>query len=732
MITIKYYFTISIALLFSIQAFSQKSANEIKGDKYYSFYAFDNAIEKYNSTQGLTLEGQRRLAESYRNIGKYAESELAYSRFVLVQGTIAEDYYNYSCVLKMNGKYDDAIKWMNKFKDLKPNDLRVQDFSSDKTVISKLLTDEKRYKIVNLNLNSDEDDFGTAYYNNKIIFASSREGVKLVSRKYNWNRKAFLDIYSADTAKGQLNNIGYFNKRLNKKFHEGPASYSQTAKCLAYTQNNYKGKSKEGDRKLQIFFRNFMNDKWQTEVPFYLNSNEYSVGHPWLSKDGLTMCFSSDMPGGYGGADLYKTTKDKLGNWGPAINLGSNINTEGNELFPFFEESNKVLFFASNGHQGLGGLDVFMSVANEDNFGRVANLGTPINTQFDDFALIINPEMKNGYFSSNRVEGKGGDDIYSFECLKSFVSQKIVKGIVKNSKGEVVPNTLVKLVDKNNIEKGQLTTNTDGKYSFDVDNNEQYKLKGTKAGFDGSENPINTEGEKDVIYSDLLLNKLSDLSLCYTIVDKTSAQPLEGVKVKIINNLTLKSDTLISTSSGEVKKALLENKIKDNISYNISVSRDGYLSKTITYNQLLEKNGVYKLTIPLDKIDVGLDLAKLIDIKPIYFDLGKSNIRKDAALELNKIVKVMNENPNMVVELGSHTDCRGSVASNENLSNKRALSSADYIKKGITNPERIQGKGYGESRLKNACACEGEIKSTCSEIEHQQNRRTEFVIIKIE
>jgi outer membrane protein OmpA-like peptidoglycan-associated protein len=373
-----------------------------------------------------------------------------------------------------------------------------------------------------------------------------------------------------------------------------------------------------------------------------------------------------------------------------------------------------------------------MSVANEDNFGRVANLGTPINTQFDDFALIINPEMKNGYFSSNRVEGKGGDDIYSFECLKSFVSQKIVKGIVKNSKGEVVPNTLVKLVDKNNIEKGQLTTNTDGKYSFDVDNNEQYKLKGTKAGFDGSENPINTEGEKDVIYSDLLLNKLSDLSLCYTIVDKTSAQPLEGVKVKIINNLTLKSDTLISTSSGEVKKALLENKIKDNISYNISVSRDGYLSKTITYNQLLEKNGVYKLTIPLDKIDVGLDLAKLIDIKPIYFDLGKSNIRKDAALELNKIVKVMNENPNMVVELGSHTDCRGSVASNENLSNKRALSSADYIKKGITNPERIQGKGYGESRLKNACACEGEIKSTCSEIEHQQNRRTEFVIIKIE
>ena len=160
------------------------------------------------------------------------------------------------------------------------------------------------------------------------------------------------------------------------------------------------------------------------------------------------------------------------------------------------------------------------------------------------------------------------------------------------------------------------------------------------------------------------------------------------------------------------------------------MEKEGYLGKTVTLNDEA-KLGEIKVIEALDKIEVGADLGKIIDIKPIYFDLKKFDIRSDAASELDKIVKVMNENSTMVIELGSHTDCRGSAASNLSLSDKRAKSSAEYVKKNISKPERIYGKGYGESMPVNDCKCEGAVKSSCSEDEHQQNRRTEFKIIKM-
>jgi outer membrane protein OmpA-like peptidoglycan-associated protein/tetratricopeptide (TPR) repeat protein len=721
-----------ILLVFSTPVFSQKKTRkEIKGDKYYSYYSFDKAIEKYKKVEDLTVEGQRNLAESYKKTGKTVESEAAYAGFVQTAGATAEDYYNFAGVLIMNGKYDEANKWMNKFKGLKPTDLRVKNYTYDKLAIDKLLKDENRFKIVNLDMNSSQDDFGPAYYDDKIIFTSSREVVGSVKRIYNWNRKPFLNIYVASVTDGQLTNVKALTNKVNHKLHEGPASYSSLDKTLAYTQNNYDGKSKEGVINLQLFFKSIKNNEWQKSIPFKLNNKEYSVGHPWLSHDGKTMYFASDMPGGFGGVDLYLIKRDDAGNWGNPVNLGDKVNTEGNEMFPFFEEISGKLFFASNGHQGLGGLDIFItSIKSDSAFGKVLNAGTPMNTQYDDFAIIINDEMKKGYFSSNRAGGKGGDDIYSFELLKPFTFQKVVKGVVKDNKGEILPNTLVSLLDDKNVEKAKKTVGEDGKFSFDVDDNKKYSLEGNKEEYFEGKNSFTSEGSEDIIYSNLILEKIPELSLRILTTDRATRFTLPDVKVKLINNLTDKTENFVSSASGDVIKPLSDNKINDRISYNMVIEKEGYLSKTVTYNRTIDKDGQYDVNIGLDKIDVGTDIASLIEIKPIYFDLGKSTIRKDAALELDKIVKVMNENPKMVIELGSHTDCRGSFASNESLSNQRAISSADYIKKKITNPERIYGKGYGESRLKNACSCEGSIKSTCTEAEHQQNRRTEFIIIK--
>jgi outer membrane protein OmpA-like peptidoglycan-associated protein len=220
------------------------------------------------------------------------------------------------------------------------------------------------------------------------------------------------------------------------------------------------------------------------------------------------------------------------------------------------------------------------------------------------------------------------------------------------------------------------------------------------------------------------------------ITDNKTKLILPDVKVTITDKVSGKIIyDGITAETGDFSKALENVKVNGTLNYTITLKKDGYLTKTADFSKLISATGVINvhenLDVSLNKVEVGGDLAKLIDIKPIYFDRNKFNIRTDASLELDKIVRIMNEYPTMVVELGSHTDCRGTIQQNETLSDNRAKASAEYIKKKITNPERIYGKGYGESKLLSNCPCEGTVKSTCSEEEHQKNRRTEFIIIKM-
>ncbi len=220
------------------------------------------------------------------------------------------------------------------------------------------------------------------------------------------------------------------------------------------------------------------------------------------------------------------------------------------------------------------------------------------------------------------------------------------------------------------------------------------------------------------------------------VTDRANGQPLDSVYIKVVDLTTGKTviDEM-TTSSGDVMKPLLENKVGDCLKYQIILQRRGYLGKTLKFNHCIDKPGLVslhqKLDFGMDKLEVGMDIGKVLKINPIYFDLNKYNIRPDAAAELAIIVQVMNDNPTMVIELGSHTDCRSSYAYNEKLSDNRAKSSAKWVREKISNPERIYGKGYGEAILVNGCACEGAVKSTCTEEEHQLNRRTEFIIKKL-
>ncbi len=412
-------------------AAQEKSRKELLGDKYAFRYAYDDAIESYTKANTLTMQGQRRLAECYHKMSLNIEAEDAYSKLLNTEGVIiANDYFNYAMVLKCNGKYPEANVWMEKFAELKPNDLRTKDYRANKEELPNLLKDYGKYSIFNEDINTDAKDFGTSYYKNSIVFASTRSS-KMFPKIYNWTRKPFGNMEIAEIENKQLKTPENFDKKLNGKLHDGPASFSKDGNFMAFTRNNYKDKTDDKIVELQIWFSSYINEKWSDPVAFAYNKSEYSVGQPCLTADGKTMYYTSDMSGGYGGSDLYRSVMDANGQWGAPENLGDKINTEGDELFPFYGGNNGTLIFSSNGRFGLGGLDIFICEFNASAIGRVYNAGYPLNTQYDDFAAITNDSLTSGYFSSNRVGGSGSDDIYSFDILK------LIKNTIISSQPQV-------------------------------------------------------------------------------------------------------------------------------------------------------------------------------------------------------------------------------------------------------------------------------------------------------
>ncbi|MFZ4398924.1 MAG: hypothetical protein ACOYO1_02730 [Bacteroidales bacterium] len=417
-----------IIICFNVTA-QEKSKKELRGDKFTFRYSYEKAIDIYTHTNNLSVDGQRNLALSYHKLKRNVQSEEAYSKLLTMSGgNMPDDYYNYAMVLKCNGKYTESGVWMEKFTQLKPEDLRAKDYVANSSKLPGLLIDNGKYKIIHQNANTSAYDFGTSYYKDKIVFSSSRSN-KMFPKKYNMTGKPFLNMYIAEVKSGQMQSPESFDKKLNGNLHDGPASFSNNGNFMAFTRNNYHDKSDDRIVELQIWFSDFLNGKWSKPEAFVLNKKEYSVGHPCLSADGKTMFFTSDMPGGYGGADIYRISKDEKGEWGKSENLGTKINTEGDEMFPFFEENSKLFYFSSNGRFGLGSLDVFVCEMKNTGFENVHNLGAPFNTQYDDYAAIVDSTMKKGYFSSNREGGSGSDDIYSFDIIKAKVIEPILADV---------------------------------------------------------------------------------------------------------------------------------------------------------------------------------------------------------------------------------------------------------------------------------------------------------------
>jgi outer membrane protein OmpA-like peptidoglycan-associated protein/tetratricopeptide (TPR) repeat protein len=432
----KKYMLIAFIATSSLTVFSQNKLLDI-ANKQYELFEYMNAQKAYLEL----VESGYESSDLYGNLGntyyfnsQFEEALKWYKKLIMSYGGSidSEYYYRYAQTLKSVNNYKEADLYMQAFAKLNPEDTRVKIFLNNRMELEKSEDLRKQYNIKNLSMNSDLRDFGASYFEKSIIFSSSRNNSNEKDKDmhiHEWNNEPYLDMYIAtrDSLSGELYEINKWNSTLNTELHESTPIYTKDYKTIYYTGNTIEKRKVKKIKKgkietnmLKIFYATLNEDgRWTKarELPFC--SDEYSTAHPALSADGTKMYFSSDMPGGKGESDLYEVEIKSDGTFGDPRNLGDIINTEGKETFPFIA-ANDELYFASDGHLGYGGLDVFKIAIKDIEAGKntVLNLGEPINSKDDDFCFAIQDDLKRGYFSSNRLGNKGKDDIYSFEEME--------------------------------------------------------------------------------------------------------------------------------------------------------------------------------------------------------------------------------------------------------------------------------------------------------------------------
>jgi outer membrane protein OmpA-like peptidoglycan-associated protein/tetratricopeptide (TPR) repeat protein len=713
--------------------------NNVKyADNLFKLYEYKEAASIYakciKSKNLNNIDILRKLGTCYLKMGKYEKALPVYEDLIVKNNsTDINDIYLYAATLLQNEKIEDAIKYFDKHWEL-TGDLRSYKYVRDLQEIDNFQINSKLYRIELCNISTTGRDFSPSFYKNGLIFMSN--GMQSYKNNlFKWDETPFLDVFfapfiSGDTLPGKPKEFNLGN--TNSKYHDGPLVFSSDYSQMYVTRNNYYkgkvGKSKENAINLKIYYcRETEKNKWTQWQDFAYNSDEYSVGHPTLSKNNQFMYFISDMPGGKGGTDIYFTTFEN-GVWNTPINM-SDLNTEGNEMFPFLL-NDSTLYFSSDGLGGMGGLDIFSAKLKNFKLNSLSNLGSPINSFNDDFGYIYNPSLHKGWFSSNRKGGVGDDDIYFFNYEEQIIFDGL---IVDNHTGKPLKNAHVRIVGNN--EDFTLITDELGHFVKQASLNKEFEFTGKSPRYYDSTITVNTKNAIPNSKIPVLIKLTPNLEyhLQLTVKDIDSQRIIPNVKYRF----TEKIDSLTPIYNGQTDKngkfdtLLSQKNYGDSLHYSIKLEKEGYITKHVEFKYQLSNDSIIFINkfidVYLEPKKINMDLGKLLALNPIYYDYDKWDIRPDAGVELDKIVQAMIDNPDLVIELGSHTDSRGNDKYNQKLSQKRAESAVNYIiEKGIPK-NRIFAKGYGESILINHCTNGVE----CNDEEHQLNRRTEFRIVKI-
>ncbi|MBO3115350.1 PD40 domain-containing protein [Winogradskyella sp. DF17] len=471
-----------IALMSSLSLTAQDS-NTKKADKQFSRFEFVKAAESYNK---LVENGKAtpyvyaQLAESYYNIFNTVEAERWYAK-ALETSDDPELIYKYSQMLKANGKYKESNTQMDKFASMRPSDDRATAFRKNPNYLPKILEQGKKFNVQNASFNSEQSDFGGTTNDGKLYIASGRNDNR---KTYGWNAQPFLDIYRLNkNSDGSYQEAELMNDKINTKYHEGLVSFSPDGQTMYFSRESYFEKDFQKDSlsktrfsQLYLFKATKLGSDWDTVEPLSINSENYSVKNPSVSADGSTLYFASNMPGGYGNYDIYKASINSNGSIGEPVNLGQKVNTEGQEMFPFISSKN-ILYFSSDGHLGLGGMDVFYTKEIDGKMAPIRNVGIPINSNGDDFAFTIDEEAEEGFVSSNRDGGQGSDDVFAFKKLQPLCDVLIMATVLDDKTREPVSGASVSLFDSEGNKIVSKMTNADGVAEFIVECEEDSELE---------------------------------------------------------------------------------------------------------------------------------------------------------------------------------------------------------------------------------------------------------------
>lgn len=616
-------------------------------------------------------------------------------------------------------------------------------------------------------INTSDLEFSPSIYENGLVYVSRYENGPIDPK----TGETYYELFYAELApNGMPTKPSSFSTEINSAYHEGPVSFNRSGDLIFFsrtnTHNGVRRSDGKGRSQLKIYQASRGLFDWENvqELPF--NSDDYSCMHPALSPNQEKLFFASNMPGSYGGMDLY-FVEWKNGRWSNPINLGPEINTTKNEAFPFYHESG-ILFFSSDGHKGEGGLDLFMIDISARQWETVLNLGAPFNSPQDDLGLVILPNGHSGYFSSSRSGGFGQDDIYMFQTDKGIqgikpqiVLDDIVRVVDKttsrrvigsslrlfelNKEGliddksaydmELVPNSrtgelVMKMIRKKADNLGEPTAVSDraGETILQLSPNKKYLLIASKEDYFTYELEFSTTKEGASKPLEILLEPTNCILLSGTIKSDRFQIPIPNVSIKLHNKCDGTTSIYRSNIMGNYEICL-----PIGCDYTLEGFKDGYEPggtqvTTVKLRGSRSLNADFFIHPTSDAIlREPIREGTIIVLENIYYDFNKSAIRKGAALDLEALAQLMDRYPSMQVELGAHTDSRGTDEYNLKLSNQRAESAKDFLLQRGVGADRIRAVGYGETAPRNHCV-DG-VK--CSEEGYLLNRRTEVKILNI-
>lgn len=631
-------------------------------------------------------------------------------------------------------------------------------------------------------INTENLEYSPAFYEDGIVFISTKVAANKYKVKDRRIDKNIMSIYhSTRNESGILEVPVPFATELLSTVHEGPLTFDRTAETMYFTRNNFingkKRRAKDGIMKLKIFAAQKVGDSWQNIEDLPFNDDESSACHPSISVEGDVLFFASDREGGFGGMDIYYSTREGE-IWNEPINMGLGINTEGDDVFPFMH-ADGTLYFSSNWHEGAGGLDIYYTKREGDGWAKPTNLGEPFNTEADDFGFIIDRDRKNGYFSSNRDGGLGEDDIYSYYVdgfqVEEDKGRQLLLTVIDEATGNVIPNANVSYMNLDELEGTKVITDEAGntvtltgegdelvlklaedderKGLTDVEgkmpltlNGDNYIIKVEKPGYQTSQIAIPAGDEETFIVS---LGRASDAVPLAGVITNENGEAVSGLTITVDDGVN--RQTFTSNEYGNFNADL-----KRDRDYLITVSKNGQVisTQTISTTDVTAGEGsplLANFTIPgntsIVNTNTGFESGSntgstststvisnpviregtVIQLPNIYYNFNDAAIRPDAMSSLDALAAILLQYPEIEIELASHTDARGRTRYNKRLSQKRANNVARYLKEKGLDGNRISSIGYGESQVRNHCV-DG---VDCDEYGHQYNRRTEVRVTKM-